>query len=122
MRNVVSFALVSALLGSSALLAGCSDDGGPSASTDAGSGGGDGDGDGGSGVGGDGGSGVGGDGGGGVGGDGGSGVGGDGGSGVGGDGGGGGDDTPPGACVGGSTEEANTDPDDPVQQAADQLV
>ncbi|MGK3974122.1 serine hydrolase domain-containing protein [Sorangium sp. So ce118] len=115
LRSVVSVALVSALLGSSALLAGCSD-GGPSASTDAGSGGG------GSGVGGDGGGGGGGDGGGGVGGVGGSGVGGDGGSGVGGDGGGGGGDTPPGACVGGSTEEANTDPDDPVQQGADQLV
>ncbi|XXT21188.1 serine hydrolase domain-containing protein [Sorangium sp. So ce429] len=120
LRSVVSVALVSALLGSSALLAGCSD-GGPSAGMDAGVGG-----DGGSGVGGDGGSGVGGDGGGGDGGsgDGGNGVGGDGGNGVGGDGGSGvgGDDPPPGACVGGSTEVANTDPDHPVQQGADQLV
>ncbi|WP_437928830.1 serine hydrolase domain-containing protein [Sorangium sp. So ce291] len=101
----MSIALVSALLGSSALLAGCSDDGGPSASTDAGSGGGGG---GASSGGGDGGGA-------------GEGGGGDGGSG-GEEAGGGGGGAPPGECAGGSTEEANTDPDDPVQQAVDHLV
>ncbi|WP_437509828.1 serine hydrolase domain-containing protein [Sorangium sp. So ce1099] len=87
----------------SALLTGCSDHAGPSASTDAGSGAGGG----GAGSGG-------GDGGG-------AGEGGDGGSG-GEEAGGGGGGTPPGECAGGSTEEANTDPDDPVQQAVDRLV
>ncbi|WP_437624255.1 serine hydrolase domain-containing protein [Sorangium sp. So ce1151] len=111
----MSIALVSALLGSSALLAGCSDDGGPSASTDAGSG--VGGGGAGSGVGG-GGAGSGGRDGGGAG----EGGGGDGGSGGEEAGGGGGGGAPPGECVGGSREEANTDPDDPVQQAVDHLV
>ncbi|XYH99553.1 serine hydrolase domain-containing protein [Sorangium sp. So ce1128] len=127
MRSVLSIALVSALLGSSALLAGCSDDGGPSASTDADSG--VGGGGAGSGVGGGGAGSSGGDGGGagegGGGGDGGvgeGGGGGDGGSGGEEANGGGGNGTPPGECAGGSTEEANTDPDDPVQQAVDHLV
>ncbi|WP_437757160.1 serine hydrolase domain-containing protein [Sorangium sp. So ce1389] len=105
MRSALSIALVSALLGSSALLAGCSDDGGPSASTYAGSGGGGG---GASSGGGDGGGAD-------------EGGGGDGGSG-GEEASGGGGGAPPGECAGGSTEEANTDPDDPVQQAVDHLV
>ncbi|WP_437736149.1 serine hydrolase domain-containing protein [Sorangium sp. So ce1335] len=108
--------LVSALLGSSALLAGCSGDDGAPASTavtssgDGGSGGEDEGGDGGSGgedEGGDGGSGGEDEG--------------DGGNGGEDEGGGGDAGTPPGECAG-STAEANTDPDDPVQQGADHLV
>ncbi|WP_437783447.1 serine hydrolase domain-containing protein [Sorangium sp. So ce1097] len=107
LRNVATMVLVSALLGSSALLAGCDDDGAP-ASTDAGGGGGVASGDGGRG------------------GEGGSGGkdetgGGEGGSGGEDESGGGDPGNPPGECAG-STEEANTDPDDPVQQAADRLV
>ncbi|XXX77468.1 serine hydrolase domain-containing protein [Sorangium sp. So ce134] len=79
--------LVSALLGSSTLLAGCSDGGGDPAATDAASGAGGGGAE----------------------------------SGVGGDESGGGG-SPPGECAGDSTIEANTDPDDPVQQGADRLV
>ncbi|MGK3995846.1 serine hydrolase domain-containing protein [Sorangium sp. So ce1024] len=93
--------LVSALLGSSALLAGCSGDNGapasPAIGSDVGGSGGDE-----TGLGGGGGE---------------DGVGGSGGE----DEGGGGAGNPQGACVG-STEVANTDPDDPVQQAADHLV
>ncbi|WP_437485455.1 serine hydrolase domain-containing protein [Sorangium sp. So ce1014] len=110
LRSVLSMVLVS-LLGSSALLAGCSDGGGAPASTEAGSGGGDGGSggeDAGSG-GGDGGSG---------GEDAGSGGGGGGGD-AGSAGSGGGD--PWGECTDESTNGANTDPDDPVQQAVDRL-
>ncbi|WP_434046493.1 MULTISPECIES: serine hydrolase domain-containing protein [Sorangium] len=99
-RGALSLVLVSALLGSSALLAGCSDHDGSPASTATSSG-------------------VGG----GTGGSGGEGGGGGGAGGSGGEGESGGGDTgtPPGECVG-STAEANTDPDDPVQQGADHLV
>ncbi|WP_434046492.1 MULTISPECIES: serine hydrolase domain-containing protein [Sorangium] len=107
-RNIASMVLVSALLGSSALLTGCPDDDGAPANTDAGSGGGGGEsGDGGGGA--DAGSGGKDE----------SGGGGEGGSGGKDESGGGG--TPPGECAG-STEAANTDPDDPIQQAADSLV
>ncbi|WP_437600088.1 serine hydrolase domain-containing protein [Sorangium sp. So ce590] len=110
LRNVLSTVLVSTLLGSSALLAGCSDGGGAPASTEAGSGGEDaGSGGEDAGSGGDGGSGGGED----------AGSGGDGGSGGEGAGSGGGD--PWGECTDESTNGANTDPDDPVQQAVDRL-
>ncbi|WP_437610064.1 serine hydrolase domain-containing protein [Sorangium sp. So ce834] len=102
LRDVFSMALLAALLGSSALLAGCDDDEAP-ANTDATSStGGEGgsDGDGGKGGSGD-----------------------EGGSdGDGGEGGSGGDDTPSGECSDGSTNGANTDPDDPVQQVMDSMV
>ncbi|KYF53065.1 alkaline D-peptidase [Sorangium cellulosum] len=94
LRGVFSMILASSLLGTSSLLAGCSDAGGTPANTDAASG-----------------------------------TGGGGGEGTGGDeSGGGGDDAgvgggrPSGECAGDSTIEANTDPDDPVQQAMDRLV
>ncbi|WP_437959199.1 serine hydrolase domain-containing protein [Sorangium sp. So ce119] len=106
LRNVVSTILFSALLGSSALLTGCPDDDEAPANTDAGSGGGVESGDGGGGGGGD---------------DDGSGGKDEGGGGGEGGSGGGVGGSPPGECAG-STEEANTDPDDPIQQAADRLV
>lgn len=100
MRRVFSMVLVSALLGSSALLAGCSDDGGAPANTDAGSGAGGGGAQ--------------------------SGAGGDesGGGGGGGEdaGSGGGGGIPWGECADDSTNGANTDPDDPVQQGVDRLA
>ncbi len=96
-RRVFSTVLVSALLGSSALLAGCSDGGGAPASTDAGSGAGGGGAQ--------------------------SGAGGDESGGGGEDAGsGGGGGSPSGECTGDATLEANTDPDDPLQQGADRLA
>ncbi|WP_433935008.1 serine hydrolase domain-containing protein [Sorangium cellulosum] len=105
-RSALSMVLVSALLGSSALLAGCPDDAEAPANTATSSG--VGGGDDASGGGGDDASGGGGD---------------DASGGGGGDasGGGGGAGHPPAECAG-STESANTDPDDPVQQGADHLV
>ncbi|WP_437330547.1 serine hydrolase domain-containing protein [Sorangium sp. So ce381] len=121
LRNVFSMVLVSALLGSSALLAGCSDAGGTPENTG-----------GGAGVGGDTGSGgqdagSGGQNAGSGGQDAGSGgqEAGSGGqeAGSGGqDAGSGGGGDPSGECTDGSTDGANTDPDDPVQQGADHLV
>ncbi|XXY84218.1 serine hydrolase domain-containing protein [Sorangium sp. So ce295] len=98
LRSALSTVLVSALLGSSALLAGCSDGSGAPATPDAASG-------------------AGGGGAGGAGGDESGGGGEDAGSG--GDGGGG---NPSGECAGDPTLHANTDPDDVVQQGADRLV
>ncbi|WP_437579341.1 serine hydrolase domain-containing protein [Sorangium sp. So ce887] len=97
LRRVLSMVLVSALLGSSGLLAGCSDGGGAPAGTDAGGG---------------------------VGGDGADGGAGGGESGGGGEdaGSGGEGGSPSGECTGDSTAHANTDPDDPLQQGADRLV
>ncbi|CAN94029.1 hypothetical protein predicted by Glimmer/Critica [Sorangium cellulosum So ce56] len=99
LRSVLSTVLVSALLGSSALLAGCSGGSGAPATTDAASG-----------VGGSGAE---------------SGAGGDESSGGGedaGSGGGGGGGNPSGECIGDPTLHANTDPEDVVQQGADRLV
>ncbi|WP_437900901.1 serine hydrolase domain-containing protein [Sorangium sp. So ce124] len=97
LRSALSTALVSALLGASALLAGCSDGSGAPGTTDAASGAG------GSGAE----SGAGGDESGGGGEDAGSGSGGG---------------KPSGECIGDPTLHANTDPDDVVQQGADRLV
>ncbi|WP_437910391.1 serine hydrolase domain-containing protein [Sorangium sp. So ce327] len=99
LRGVLSTVLVSTLLGSSALLAGCSDGSGAPATPD-----------GASGVGGGGAE---------------SGAGGDesgGGGEVAGSGGDGGGGNPSGECTGDPTLHANTDPDDVVQQGADRLV
>ncbi|WP_437610062.1 serine hydrolase domain-containing protein [Sorangium sp. So ce834] len=95
LRGVFSMILVSSLLGASPLLAGCSDADGTPASTDAASGTGGGGAT--------------------------SGAGGDETDGGGEDAGGGGG-RPSGECAGDSTIEANTDPNDPVQQAMDRLI